>query len=222
VTLVLLPGDDDNDAKPQQVTATPDEMVVAPATTTVPQDDETPIPATTQPAATLEDAIPFELPEQPEPTPYLAPEPTGPRYLMIPKLSAEFQVPIPIVQIPLMQESWDVSGLGSYIGWLEGTTWMDPAWGNTVLAAHVQLGTDHPGPFWGIDTLVPGDEIIVEEGDTQYHFVVSSVTPVDPTDWTVTAPTTGPSLTLITCTNWSESAGVFSQRMVVRAVPAQS
>jgi sortase A len=96
---------------------------------------------------------------------------------------------------------------------------MDPQWGNTVLAAHVQLGFHNPGPFWGLGTLGPGDEIVVFEGEIERRFVVQSIQTVDPDDWTVTAPTNGPTLTLITCTEWDRNQGVFSQRMVVRAVP---
>jgi hypothetical protein len=76
----------------------------------------------------------------PTPTPYILPTPAGVRLLMIPKLADQFQVPIPIVDLPLVNRQWDVSGLGYYVGWLQGTTWMDAQWGNTVLAAHVQLG----------------------------------------------------------------------------------
>jgi LPXTG-site transpeptidase (sortase) family protein len=98
---------------------------------------------------------------------------------------------------------------------------MDSAWGNTVLAAHVQLGFHNPGPFWGLGDLEPGDEIIVIEGDIEREFVVTTVHKVDLDDWTVTAPTNGPTLTLITCTEWDQSYGVFSQRMVVQAIPVE-
>jgi sortase A len=152
-------------------------------------------------------------------TPYVLPTPAGPRYLLIPKLADQFKAPIPIVETPLVNRKWDVSGLGYYVGWLQGTTWMDPGWGNTVLAAHVQLGFQNPGPFWGLGDLVPGDEIIVIEGDTQRKFVVKSIRKVDPDDVTVTAPTNSPTLTLITCTEWDNHYGLFSQRMVVQAVP---
>jgi LPXTG-site transpeptidase (sortase) family protein len=159
----------------------------------------------------------FQFP--PTPTPYIVPTPDGVRYLTIPKLAAQFEVPIPIVDLPLVDREWDVSGLGYYIGWLEGTTWMDPDWGNTVLAAHVQLGFNNPGPFWGLGDLEPGDRIIVTEGDISRTFVVTTTRKVDPSDWTVTAPTEGPTLTLITCTEWDDHYGVFAQRMVVQAVP---
>jgi LPXTG-site transpeptidase (sortase) family protein len=162
-------------------------------------------------------AVAMQFP--PTPTPYVLPTPAGPRYLLIPKLAAQFKAPIPIVETPLIDRKWDVSGLGYYVGWLQGTTWMDPGWGNTVLAAHVQLGFRNPGPFWGLGDLASGDEIIVIEGDIQRKFVVKSIRKVDPSDVSVTAPTNSPTLTLITCTEWDNHYGLFSQRMVVQAVP---
>jgi len=199
--IVLVTGGDDQDKKPTDVaegeTATP------------------PAPPVIEPTSPLI----MEFPASP--TPYVLPTPAGVRYLLIPKLAAQFQVPVPIVDLPIVDRQWDVSGLGFYVGWLEGTTWMDPAWGNTVLAAHVQLGTNNPGPFWALSTLAPGDEIIVIEGNIQRRFVVTDAHPVPPEDWTVTAPTDEPTLTLITCTNWDNYYGVFAERMVVRAAPVE-
>jgi LPXTG-site transpeptidase (sortase) family protein len=181
---------------------------------TTPGVGETPAPAS---GGGTPGAVAMQFP--PTPTPYILPTPAGPRYLLIPKLADQFRAPIPIVETPLVNRKWDVSGLGYYVGWLQGTTWMDPGWGNTVLAAHVQLGFQNPGPFWGLGDLVPGDEIIVIEGDIQRKFVVKSIRKVDPDDVTVTAPTNSPTLTLITCTEWDNHYGLFSQRMVVQAVP---
>lgn len=158
--------------------------------------------------------------ESPIPTPYILPTPAGVRTLYIPKLGETFRAPIPILEVPILNRQWDVSGLGYYIGWLEGTTWLERDWGNTVLAAHVQLDEQTPGPFWSLDTLVPGDEIIIREGELERRFVVTSTRKVSPDDWTVTAPTEGPVLTLVTCTDWNNAYGVFAQRLVVQAVPA--
>lgn len=174
------------------------------------------IAPTTGPAGDGEIVMQFP----PTATPYVVPTRAGVRRLMIPKLDAQFDVPVQIVNVPLKDREWDVSGLGDYVGWLEGTTWMDDHWGNTVLAAHVQLGPEHKGPFWGLRDLVPGDEIIVIEGDFEWVFEVQSVVPVDPDFWQAAAPTNEPTLTLITCTNWDRNYGVFSQRLVVRAVPS--
>jgi LPXTG-site transpeptidase (sortase) family protein len=179
---------------------------------------ETPAPLEETPEGGPIPEVEIEFP--PTPTPYVVSPPAAMPYLLIPKLGDQFEVPVPIVEMPIVNRRWDVSGLGYYVGWLEGTTWMDPTWGNTVLAAHVQLGFNNPGPFWGLGELAPGDEIIVVEGDVEHRFEVVETAAVDPDDWSAAAPTDDPMLTLITCTNWDQNYGVFADRMVVRAVPA--
>jgi sortase A len=220
VLALALNGNDKDQEKPTQ------EVQVAatdtPVETAVAVTGETPAVVATEEVQPVMTQGPGELVMQfpPTPTPYVVPTQSDVRYLMIPKLGDQFKVPIPIVELPLVDQQWDVSGLGYYIGWLQGTTWLDPHWGNTVLVAHVQLGFDNPGPFWGLGELQPGDEIVVSEGDQVRHFKVMSTEKVDPSDVSVTAPTAGPMLTLITCTEWDNNYGVFSQRMVVKAVPS--
>jgi sortase (surface protein transpeptidase) len=60
------------------------------------------------------------------------------------------------------------------------------------------------------------------EGDTITIYEVSEIFEVGPTDNSVTHPTDDPTLTLITCTNWQDSRGVFADRLVVRAIPVGS
>ena len=193
----------------------PDDQAQVPGAPTQGQGEST-APATGDPTA----GAPGAPADMTIPTPYQPPKPSGTRTLLIPKLSDTFRAPIPILEVPIINRQWDVSGLGYYIGWLDGTTWLEPDWGNTVLAAHVQLDAQTPGPFWGLSELVPGDEIIIREGDTEKVYVVMSTRKVAPNDWTVTAPTDGPMLTLITCTDWNNAYGVFAQRLVVQAIPA--
>jgi len=210
VVMVLVLGGDDEGEPTKEAFEPPATDVSA---TVGPEQPASPEPSTGGP-----DVV-FQFP--PTPTPYVVPTPAGIRQLMIPKLGDQFSVPVPIVQLPIVNKKWDVSGLGHYVGWLQGTTWLDSQWGNTVLAAHVQLGTANPGPFWGLGTLVPGDEIVILEGDIERVYVVTSTRKVSPDDWTVTAPTQTPVLTLITCTEWDQEGGIFAERMVVQAVPAE-
>lgn len=83
--------------------------------------------------------------------------------------------------------------------------------GNTVIAGH---RTTHSAPFWSIDALAPGDQIMLQtrDGTFLYRVVWSKV--LDPTALWVSGPTDRPSLTLTTC-NPRFSA---KQRLVVRAV----
>jgi hypothetical protein len=123
---------------------------------------------------------------RPSPTPYVAPTPSGDRVIEIPKLN--FTAPIPIVELPYVEEEWDVSQLGHNVGWLEKTTWMAPTWGNTVLVAHVQLAADDPGPFKNLEDLEVGDEIFVFEGTRRFSFRVVEKTTVNATAVEVTHP----------------------------------
>ncbi|NDJ75897.1 MAG: DUF11 domain-containing protein [Chloroflexi bacterium] len=183
----------------------------------------TPLPTTPPPPATAtatpqadSDSL-FVSP--PSATPYIQPTPDGVRYLEIPKLPEFGQQQIQIQPLPFENGTWDISAMRWAVGWLEGTTWMEEDWGNTVLAAHLQFNFDDPGPFYNLDQLEVGDEIIVREGEYRtYTFMVTEKNTVSPDDWTVTAPTNDPTLTLITCTNWDQSYGVFSERLVVRAI----
>lgn len=161
--------------------------------------------------------LPFAPTLRPSPTPYIAPTPSGPRLIDIPKLG--FSRPIPIVGVPLTENSWDVSQLGHNVGWLDKTTWLEPSWGNTVLVGHVQLDDNNPGPFYFLGDLVVGDEIVILEGDQQHVFEIVDIDTVPPNDIQVTYPSVKPMLTLMTCTNWDRARGVFSDRLVIRAVP---
>lgn len=83
--------------------------------------------------------------------------------------------------------------------------------GNVVIAGH---RTTHRAPFWSIDTLDPGDQIMLQTRRGTFRYRVVWVRVVDPDDLWVKARTRRPSLTLTTC------EPRFSQRhrLVVRAV----
>jgi sortase A len=82
--------------------------------------------------------------------------------------------------------------------------------GNVAIAGH---RTTYGAPFWSLDGLSPGDEIIVTTLQGKFHYSVTRSLVVDPTDVAVVAPTPTPTLTLTTC-NPRFSA---SQRLVVQA-----
>jgi sortase A len=82
---------------------------------------------------------------------------------------------------------------------------------NVVIAGH---RTTHLAPFWSIDTLRLGDQIMLQTRRGTFLYRVQWVKVVDPTATWVSGPTRRPSLTLTTCNPR------FSQRerLVVRAV----
>jgi sortase A len=83
--------------------------------------------------------------------------------------------------------------------------------GNVVIAGH---RTTHLAPFWSINGLGLGDQIMLQTRRGTFLYRVQWVKVVDPTSTWVSGPTRRPSLTLTTCNpRFSQK-----QRLVVRAV----
>ena len=82
--------------------------------------------------------------------------------------------------------------------------------GNLVLAAHNDVYGEW---FRDLDQLEPGDEVIVDAGTQRYRYVITSSRVVEPTAVEVMAPTSSPTLTLISCYPYL----IDTQRIVVFA-----
>lgn len=82
--------------------------------------------------------------------------------------------------------------------------------GNAVISAH---RTTYGAPFYDLDLVGIGDEVIVETAIGQHTYTVREVLVVEPTDVWVTDPRPGAWLTLTTCTPRYSAA----QRLIVVA-----
>jgi len=80
--------------------------------------------------------------------------------------------------------------------------------GNLVLAAHNDVYGEW---FRDLDQLEPGDEVIVFTTDQRYRYIVSGTRIVEPTMVEVMAPTSTPTVTLISCYPYL----IDTQRIVV-------
>ncbi len=219
--IVALIGGTGEPASQAESSATPAEIVegIPERPTLPPTFTPSPPPPTAIPIPTARNTLlpPQELTATP---PF---HPQTERELFIPKLG--LSSPVPIVNIPLRNRTWDVRDLGQNIGFLQGTTWVDEAageyGGNTVLAGHIQITQGVPGPFRDLDLLEIGDSIFLVDRNTIYEFQVSAIDVVAANDVEVTYPTAEQMLTLITCTTWNAFRGVFAERLVVRATPVR-
>jgi LPXTG-site transpeptidase (sortase) family protein len=113
---------------------------------------------------------------------------------------------------------WDVTWLGSQIGYLEGTAF--PTWaGNSVLTGHVTDANGKPGPFASLGTLKYGDQIIITAFGQKHIYEVQTVDPqVSPADASVLKKHEDlPWLTLITCHGYDEKTKTYRWRTIVRA-----
>ena len=145
---------------------------------------------------------------RPTPTPYAASRWTEDWSLNIPALDVEA---LAIVEVPFDDRRWDESVLGSDAGWLQGTTFLEPDWGNTVIVGHSSLAA-RPGPFAGLAGLDVGDSLILERQGERIEFVVTDVYEVKATDMAVTMQDKGPRLTLLTCSGDGRRVVVSAER----------
>ena len=121
-----------------------------------------------------------------------------------------------VVEAAYEGDSWNITSFDREVAHLEGTSYPGLT-GNTVLAGHVTLARGGFGPFKDLARLTPGDVIVLYGAERQYVYQVQSVEVVGPTDIEVAYPTDEPSLTLVTCTNWSRRDWSYLQRLIVRA-----
>ncbi len=111
-----------------------------------------------------------------------------------PEQAIRIQIPSIQVDAPVVQgDGWDQlkKGVGQYIGSANpGQT------GNIVLSGHNDV---YGEVFKRLDELEPGNTIIIFTINRQYVYVVSGSQIVEPTQVEVMAPTSDPTLTLISC-----------------------
>jgi sortase A len=153
-------------------------------------------------------AEPTETPAIAEPTEEPADRPP-PTRLVIPAMELD----APIVSVPIVGDTWDVSSLTHEIGHLAGTANPGEA-SNMVLSAHVTLRKG-AGPFQRLEWLGEGATAVVYAGEEAYTYRVVEKKYVAPDDVSVAYPTSSPVLTLLTCTKWDAESRRYSGRLAV-------
>ena len=123
-----------------------------------------------------------------------------PLHMFIPAL----QLQTSIKEVFLRDDGWEVADYA--VGYHHGTAY--PGAGNTVTAGHAGL---RGGVYARLPELQIGSDIYIETASTRFHYQVSEIKSVWPTQVDVMYPTAEPILTMITCTAWD------TQRLVVKA-----
>jgi sortase A len=125
-----------------------------------------------------------------------------------PDQAVRIQIPSINIDAPVVQgDGWEQlkKGVGQYIGS------PNPGQeGNVVLSAHNDV---YGEIFRYLDRLVPGDQVIIYTQLRQYTYIVDRTVLVEPTAVEVMAPTSSPTVTLISCYPYL----VNNQRIVVFA-----
>ena len=136
----------------------------------------------------------------------------GAPYVVIPALDVHSQ----IVALPFADDTWYIEGLETRLGHLQGTD-APGGTGNTALAGHLTLADGSPGPLVHLDALVPGDEITILTGGRVFTYRVTGLDVVGQDYLDILYPTDRPTLTIITCAEWSWLDGRYTSREVVTA-----
>lgn len=191
-------------------TPTPDEKALVPTYT--PSPDEKPLGTTSTPTTQLTEPLFTPAPTtEAVPTVEVVERAPPATRLVIPALGID----APVVEVPITNKTWPVSGLTYEIAHLEGTA--NPGEkNNMVLAGHVTLRRG-AGPFLHLESLEPGDMAIVYAGEQAYAYRVVTKRYIEPTDVSIAYRTPDPILTLLTCTDWDAVNRRYNQRVAVIA-----
>ena len=151
----------------------------------------------------------FLLPSS-SPTP--ASTDTPPR-LQIPSLNIDE----PVQTIPIHDGEWDLTALGTEIGWLT-TTGARPgdAWA-MVFIGHITVSAKEHGAFAYLQKIQKDAEVIYQFAGNSYVYRVENISRAGPTEVNRLYLADGKSLLLITCTDWDETQRVYASRLVVQA-----
>jgi LPXTG-site transpeptidase (sortase) family protein len=123
-----------------------------------------------------------------------------------------------ITGVPKKDGTWDVTWLGNQVGWLGGSA-LPGLTGNSVLTAHVWDALNRPGPFYGMEKLEYGDQVILHAWGDEYVYEVREVLSVKPENVNSMMKHQEKAwLTLVTCQGYDEDSGEYRNRVLVRAV----
>ena len=132
--------------------------------------------------------------------------------LEIPTLS----VTADIVQVPLVNDEYPVTWLGTSAGLLEGSSL--PGQGHSLITGHNHLNTTEAGPFALLQTLSEGDRIFVTDPENRLQvfevFVNTKISEYDFSGLYSISNSEDRSLTLITCEDQRVNGGYENRRII--------
>ncbi|MCS6774777.1 MAG: class F sortase [Anaerolineae bacterium] len=126
---------------------------------------------------------------------------------------------VPVILLPIINGAWDEARLGAReVGLLQTTgRWPNDTWA-IVLAGHVTLEGNQPGPFYGLGSLRPGDSVFLHSQDgLVWHYQVKRQYSLKPNQVKSVYRRDGRLLLLLTCASWDEPSQTYSRRLVVEA-----
>ncbi len=131
--------------------------------------------------------------------------------LIIPEIKLDAE----IVDVPIVDNTWNVDDLGTRVGWLAGTGSAPGDDYAPVLAAHVSTDTGVAGPFGYLWSLSLGGTIELEIGAWRYTYEVIDRRTAKPADVNKVLIPDGNRLVLLTCEGWDLSRLTYDERLLV-------
>jgi LPXTG-site transpeptidase (sortase) family protein len=132
--------------------------------------------------------------------------------IIIPSLKVNTNV----VSKPYSELTWDLSNLGHDVAALEDIP-NQTSDNNLVFAGHVTVRNGSHGPFRYLFRLTPGEQVILQDANFIYTYIVREQILVFPEESSVLNDTPHHQLTLITCTTWDEETLTYLRRRVTFA-----
>jgi LPXTG-site transpeptidase (sortase) family protein len=121
-----------------------------------------------------------------------------------------------IVEVPVLDNEYQVTWLGDSVGLLEGSAL--PGTGTSILAAHNHLNNTEIGPFALLSTMEEGERIFIRDKNNDLQiFIVYANVKVSETDFEAVdqiAEAFGNTLIMITCEDETVSGGYANRRIV--------
>ena len=119
--------------------------------------------------------------------------------------------------IPIHDGEWDLTTLGTDIGWLT-TTGARPgeAWA-MVFIGHITVSAKEHGAFAYLQKIQKDAEVIYAAAGIRYVYQVENISRAGANEVNRLYLADGKSLLLITCTDWDETQRVYANRLVVQA-----
>lgn len=121
-------------------------------------------------------------------------------------------VAVRILGVPERSGSWDVSMLWNQFGYLEGTAFPTRL-GNTILTGHAHLASGARGPFFRLNQLRWGDEVIIRGFGYRHAYEVRHIGFIRPKDFSLAAYRDRDWVTLLTCKDHDKELDPYQSRM---------
>ncbi|MCJ7537520.1 MAG: sortase [Anaerolineales bacterium] len=121
-----------------------------------------------------------------------------------------------VVAKPYSELSWDLTTLGQDVALL-GNIPNQTSVNNLILAGHVTVRNGSNGPFRYLSKLNPGDQVILQDDNFIYTYIVREQVLVYPDETSILEDSQTPQITLITCTTWNEETLSYLRRRVIVA-----